>query len=121
MRSRVRTASVAAVALLVAAAMFHASRGADATQGQPVIAGISNSESAGTTLCWVQGADSCANGNGFSVWTDQTDAVDGLTSKVGAIGVKGESSSGTGVYGTGTYAVHGQSDTGWGVWGEGSD
>ena len=125
MRSRVRTASVAAVAVLLAAALFHGSRGADATQNQPVVAGQINTELGATSICWLTGGATCTIDNaGFFVRTDlgkvgvssQADGSNGI-----GIDGKATQTGGTGVYGEGTYAVHGYSNPGWGVWGEGTD
>jgi len=125
MRSRIKVASVAAVAVLVAAVMFHGPRGADATQGEPVLAGISSDELAETTICWLKGVASCTLLEpAFGAWTDQVKvAVMGRADTSDGIGVKGNApkTGGTGVYGEGTYAIHGKSLSGWGVWGEGKD
>ncbi|MFL5796930.1 MAG: hypothetical protein ACJ77A_03235 [Actinomycetota bacterium] len=125
MRSRIKIASVAAVAVLVAAAMFHESRRADATQNQPVVAGQINTELGATSICWMAGGATCTIDNtGFFVRTDLANVgVMGRTDTLNGIGVDGESgkTGATGVYGNGTYAVHGKSFDGWGVWGEGLD
>jgi hypothetical protein len=66
MRSRIKTTSVVAVAMLAVAALLHGSLGAIATQGQAVIAGQANAESSktkifDTTYFW---AAKCQTGGG---------------------------------------------------------
>jgi hypothetical protein len=121
MRSRIKAASAAAVAVLAIAALLDSPR-AGATQGQPVIAGSSNTELGGTAICLFKNGDACVTAGAIGAATDQSGvAVFGEADKSDAFGVKGMAFNGTGVYGDGIYAVHGHSDTGWGVWGEGSD
>jgi len=133
MRSRIIVAVGAALAVLFATAMLHGATEAEATQGQPVLAGLTNLEQSGTLLC-LNDTDLC--GTAGEVALEANSLVDHGIGMVGAgeIGVEGnargnspgvlgqgQSGGGTGVAGNGTYAVHGASEDGWGVWGQGAD
>ena len=121
MRSRIKAASVAAVAVLVAATMFHDSRGADATQNEPVVAGQINTELGATSFCWLTGGATCTHENsGLFVRTDLGKlAVLGTSDTASGTGVDGEATNGTGVRGEGFTGVYGKG--GDGVYGEGTE
>src|SRR5262245_37379119 len=106
MRSRISAASVVAVAVLAGGALFHGPPVADATQGQPVIAGQANDETKETVLNNTSETGSgCAveNKNGLvgcgRTGLDGWGTVFGVNGR-GPTGVRGF--GGTGIYGEGT-------------------
>jgi hypothetical protein len=121
-----------AVALGCLAVAFVAGSGSVATaaQGDPILNGVDNLETNGTTFCNVSGGGCGVNGSiGIYSATDKSHGagVEGYSSGSSGFGAEGISSGagGTGVLGVGaSYGVHGEiySGTGgWGVWGEGGD
>jgi len=151
MRSRINAASVVAVAVLAIAALFHGSSGADATQGQAIVAGVldqSETEAtavyntnSGYTSC---GSDAHLNfgafqgcgtigliGNGRSANLVGGTGVEGYGDVYGVRGQSGDKPGATGVYGVsfthvgvtgeGVTGVLGTSGSGVGVSGKGGD
>jgi hypothetical protein len=114
MRTRITSAlSVAVVALVVAAAMIHASPGADATQGQPVYAGLPNTATDDTIINNSLGSCPTGAGTGGVIACGHW----GLEGVGGATGVHGQGGN-TGVSGSGgAFGLYGVSPQ-TGVWGE---
>jgi len=118
MRSRISGATIVAVVVLVAAAMFHGSPGADADQGEAVIAGWTNTEERTTILKSGDGdcpriTDSALEGCGFGglfgsgtsygVVGQALTGTAGVSGRSGYIGVQGTTTGpfGVGVVGEG--------------------
>ncbi len=141
MHTRFRFA-ITIVALAVAAALVVGTPGAGATQGQPVLAGAQNTETAQTLLVntkWVTLNDCAAADSTFANGLVAC-GYRGISGRGIGIGVRGEGRTGvhgdgsdTGVSGTSQITgvegrsvttgtgVHGQSGTGTGVFGENTD
>src|SRR5918995_201128 len=102
MRTRIKTAvSVAVVALAAATALFNGSPGATATQGQPVIAGVENTETFGTTLCRLTTGSGACGGRNTALYA-ATDAEGGEA-------IVGQAIPGVGTQGA-LYGVRGMSN-----------
>ena len=97
MRSRISAASLVAVAVLAAAALFHGSPGADATQGQPVVAGVLNTETSATTFHNTDWAAECVPATSVGVFA------------CGNTGVAGRGAA-VGVDGRGAWGVYGETE-----------
>ena len=108
MRSRISAASVVAVAMLAVAALFHGSPGADATQGQAVVAGQENTATNQTIV---------RNTSMSTPLCPSPTIFHGLTG-CGQVGSSGFGEV-TGVVGRGPTGVHGWGIT-TGVFGEGN-
>ena len=111
MRSRVSAALAGAFASLIVSVVAFAGGPATATQGQPVIAGTTNTENEATVLCQGNIGEPCP--------TAADRAVYGITAS--GITLHGEAKAGTGVLGRGTEnGVQAQGGT-FGVFATGND
>jgi len=116
MRSHINAASLVAVAVLAVAALFHGPPGADATQGQPVIAGQTNTETTRTNILHTAGSPSgcedtsgnvalvgCGSNTGLIGYGGSGVGVDGSSDNMGVRGI----GDNVGVSGSGTLGVQG--------------
>ena len=122
MRTRIASAiSVAVVALVVTTALFNGAPGADATQGQAVIAGQTNTETTRTNILHTAGSPTGCDDTSGNVALVGCGANTGLIGRGGSgVGVDGHSDNmgvrgiggNYGVYGSGPIGVYGTGPTG---------